>query len=140
MPAKKPRVNKTKAELLQELERQAKIQREISLCKLFWPFVGELDSIYDAQTAVNALAGFISYEVRKKSDELKVQDLAIDLTKEPESKIKDAVLALQGLIGPENAVTTASLLDRFGKTLAQYSAAQFMKKPMKDLKVEDIIA
>lgn len=137
---KTPRTNKTKEQLIQEIARKEKVEREKSLCRLIWPFIGELDTIYDAQTAVTALSGFISADIKKKTDALKVSDLTIDLSGETPSKIVDAVKALHGLVEHETAVDVASLLERFGRTLAMYSSNEFMKNPMKILTVDNIIA
>ena len=136
----KPRVNKTKDQIAEQLKYTQKIDRERSLCKSIWPLIDHQASIYDAQTALNALSGFITAYIQKKIDDIKVEDLALDLSKEPDNEIKQAVVEMIGLLGPENAKDTASLLERYGKTLAQYGANQYLKNPMSVLKIEDIVA
>lgn len=140
MPTKKPRASKTKQEITEEMRRKAKINREIALCKMIWPLLEVQDSIYDAQTVLNAASGYVSFETQKRMDEIKVSELKIDLSKEPESKIKDSVLSIIGLIDGESAKDSSSLLERFGKTLSQYGAAQYLKNPMKSISMKDIIS
>lgn len=139
MPKPK-RVNKTKPEILEEMRRKDKVNREKALCKLIWPHIENQETIYDAQTVLNALSGYITFNLQKKQDEIKVSDINLDFSKEPESKLKVAIVELSRLLSLESAKDTASLLERFGKTLAQYAAAQYLKNPMKDLNMGEIIA
>jgi hypothetical protein len=71
---------------------------------------------------------------------LKINDLLIDLKNQPKTKITKAMEALKAELQNENAKETASLLERFGNTLGQYSAATFMKNKMSKIKIEDILA
>lgn len=137
---KKPRINKSKEQITEEMQRNAKIQHDISLCKLIWPYLETLDTIYDAQTVLNGLAGFISSGLEKKIAGIKVSEVEIDLSKEEESKIRTAFISLMGLLEIEDAKASSDLLIRFGSTLSKYGAAQYLKNPMSTLKVEDIIA
>lgn len=140
MSSKKPRVNKSKTQLVEDIQKKQKTDRERTLVKLMFPLVEGQDSIYDAQTAVAALSGFIKADVDRRAAELLVQDLKIDLSKEKDSKIKTAVLELLGLLGPEKARDVANLLERFGNTLAQYSAHEYMKQSMKEISLDKILA
>lgn len=140
MKPKNPRTNKTKQIITEEIRRQDDLKREIALCKLIWPIIATQESIYDAQTILNATSGFINFGFQKEMDKVKVRDLKIDLAKEPESEIKEAMISLLALLEPEKSKETASLLERFGKTLAQYGSAQYLKNSMSVLKMKDIIA
>lgn len=139
MPKTK-RIPKTKNQLLAETEYRQKVDREKVLVKLMFPFVSTQKTIYDAQTALSALAGFLKFEMGKQQEGILVSDLKIDFSKEPESEIKKAMLNLYGLVQPEKAKDVAALLERFGNTLAQYSANQFMKNPMSDISIDKIVA
>ncbi len=139
MPKPK-RVNKTKEQLEAEMKHLQKINREKSLVKLMYPLIQNQKSIYDAQTVLQALSGFIKFEMDKKLLTYIVKDLPIDLSKEEASEIKTAMLALLGLLELENAKDTSELLKRFGDTLAQFSAKKFMEKPMSEITITDIIA
>lgn len=136
---KKPRVNKTKTEIALEMGKQERVKQEIALVKSIFPFIQDLASVYDAQTALSALSGFITFDLQKKNDALKVSDLNVDLSKEEASVIKDSVQNILGLIVNENARDAASLLKRFADTLAQFSANEYMKQPMKIISVEQIV-
>lgn len=137
---KPPRVNKTKNELAAQAAQMADIQRQKTLVKLFWPFLQEGMTIYDAQTAANAVAGYINYELQAKLTAIKVDDLTLDLKNEKDSPIKTAMTHILEVFKGQNAKDSAGLLERFGKTLAMHSAHVYMKGAMSELKVEDIIA
>lgn len=135
-----PRVNKKKEELIAEIERKQRIDNDKDLVKKMFPLIANMKTIYDAQTALSALSGFIVYGIDKKMSGIKVHELSIDLSKEEASEVKTAVMNLQTLLINEDAKTASALLKRFGDTLAQYSAKEYMKSPMKKLKITDIIA
>jgi hypothetical protein len=131
---------KTKNQILADMEHLARINREKSLVKLMFPMISTQDTIYNAQTVLSALSGFIKAAMDKKQSELLVGDLIIDLSKEEDSKIKTAILQLNDMLKIEKAKDTASLLERFGNILAQHSANEFMKKPMSEVTIDSIIA
>ncbi len=119
----------------------AKVQRQKALCKLMWPFLHSKSiSIYDAQTVVNAVGGYLKYELEARMVGITVKDLAIDLKNETDSEIKTAMTHILEVFEGENAKDAADLLERFGKTLGGFSAHTYMKKPMTELKVEDIVS
>lgn len=134
------RINKTKDQLIAEMQNKSKIDHQKFMVRTLFPLLETQESIYDAQTAVNALSGFIKYEIEQKESEMKVSDLDIDLSKEKSSVIKSAVVDMLALVGPENAKDTASLLEKVGSALAQFGAAQFLKNPMTSVKITDIVA
>lgn len=134
------RVNKTKEEVAKEIAQQEIVKQQKILAGIIFKCIEGQETIYDAQTVVNALSGFIKYELSVKEASLKLNDLLIDLTNEPASKIKDAMEALKVELQDKNAKDIAMLLQRFGETLGHFSSAQFMKNPMSDIKIEDIIA
>lgn len=134
------RVNKTKDEIAKAMAHKQMIDEQKKLAAIIFKCIEGQDTIYDGQTVVNALSGFIKYELSVKEASLTLNDLLIDLTNEPESKIKDAIAALKVELQDKNAKDLASLLQRFGDTLGHYSANKFMKNPMSDIKIEDIIA
>lgn len=135
-----PRINKNKEELVADIERKQRIEQDKKLVTLMFPLVAGMKTIYDAQTALSALSGFITYGIEEKMLGIKLNEISIDLSKEKTSEVKTAVLHLQKLLINEDAKHIASLLKRFGDTLAQYSAKEYMKNPMKKLKVTDIVS
>jgi len=134
-----PRVNKTKAEIAAKMKQDAKVAKMVSLVKLFWPYLDTLDSIYEAQTALNAAGGYIELGIKIKEDELTVKDLNIDLSKEEESKIKTALTSILGLLEIENARDMVTLTRKAADMLGQYGANEFLKGPMTSIKVTDIV-
>lgn len=137
---KKPRINKTKDQLIAEQKHLQKIEREKSLVKLMFPLIENNKTIYDAQTSLQALSGFIKVKVDEKANELMVKDLVFDLKNEPESEVKTSILSLIDMLQLEKAKDISSLLERFGNILAQHSANEFMKQPMSVVTVDKIIA
>ena len=137
---KKPRINKTKAELQAELEHKAKIDHQKTVARLIFPFIEDQPTIYDAQTVVNAAAGYIKYGAQQKALELSVKDVSIDLKKEPDSPLKTAVENVLNLLQDEQADSAVALLERFGNGLGQFSAAKYLKNPMNIIPVDEFIA
>lgn len=139
MPTPK-RVNKTKEEIAKEMAHKQMVANQKALARRIYAIIESQSTIYDAQTVVNALSGFIKYELSVKESSIKLNDLLIDLKNEPKTKITKAMEALKVELQNENAKDMAQLLERFGQTLGHYSASQFLKQPMKKVKLEDIIA
>ena len=134
------RTNKTKPEIVDEIKRKEKVQHQIAMVKDMFPIVENMKTIYDAQTVLSAVSGFINGEIAKKNVELKVSDLNIDLSKEEDGEIKTNMITLIGLIENEGAEDIADLLERFSDILTKVAADKFLKQPMSELKVEDIVA
>lgn len=137
---KQPRKNKSKAELQAELDHKAKIDHQKTVARLIFPFIEDQPTIYDAQTVVNAAAGYIKYGTQQKAIALSVKDLSIDLSKEPVSPLKTAVENVLNLLQDENADGAVALLERFGSGLGQYASVQYMKNPMNIIPVDEFIA
>ena len=136
----KKRVNKSKEDLKVQMAHTQKVEAQKKLARLIFPVIASMKTIYDAQTVVNALAGFIKADQAAQVAAMKVKDLTIDLSKEKASEIKAAILALREVFFYENASDAAALLERFGNGLGQFSANAYMKNPMSDIKMEDFIA
>lgn len=137
---KPKRANKAKEEIAAEMKRKAEIEHQKKLVRAMFPILNSVESIYDAQTVVNALSGFIKADMEDKIAELKVSDLEIDLKKEDDGAIKTAILELQELFSKEGADDASKLLERFGSMLSTFSSREFMKKPMDSIKPDDFIA
>ena len=139
MPKQK-RVNKSKEEIAAQLQHKQMIERQKSLAKLIFPYIADLPSVYDAQTACNAVAGFIKLGSKEAEDKLKVSDLEIVTTTSEKGLVLDAVNNILGLVEIENAKETASLLERMGSMLPQFLANKHLKDPMSVIKSEEFIA
>lgn len=134
------RVNKSKEQISEEIKYTEKVTHLKEIVKQIFPVIANVDTIYDAQTVVNALSGFIEAHITNKLNEVKLSEITIDLSKEEESKIKTAIEQLVAMFPDESANELSETLERFGKSLSQYAAHTFMKQPMEILKVEDIVA
>lgn len=140
MTVQKKRVNKSKEEIAAEMKHKAVVSQQKELVKKIFAAIANQDTVFDGQTVLQALSGFIKYELSQKEATLKINDLLIDLSKQPKGKITKAIAELKVELQNENAKDTAQLLERFGNTLGQYSAATFMKNKMSKIKIEDILA
>ena len=140
---KEKRTNKTKAELVDEVRKNVAVKHQVELAKKIYPLIEDQKTIYDAQTALGAAAGFIKLAIHNKTKEIFVNDIMPDiqesLKNEKKSDIKTAVENIINLLGIESAEEMVLLLDGFGKTLSGYSAKEYMQKPMSDIKLSDII-
>jgi uncharacterized protein YaaQ len=134
------RVNKSKEQISAEMAHINKVAQIKDMVKRFFPKLENVESIYDAQTVVNALAGFIDANVEKQVAKIKLQDIEIDLSKEEDSEIKKAILAIMEEFKDESAQELSETLERFGSTLTKFAADKFLREPMTTLKLEDILA
>ena len=134
------RVPKSKDELKMQMKHMQKIERQKKVARLIFPLLSPLKTIYDAQTVVMALSGFIKAEIANKMVDLKVIDLDIDFSKEKKGELKDVVVKLHEILETENADDMVAILERFGNGLGQYSSKKFMESPMSVIKMEDFIA
>ena len=133
------RVNKTKDELKAELLLQQELNREEFLSRPIFAVLKKQETIYDAQTLLHALSGYIFQQVEKRTSEIKVGDLPIDTSKEKEGPIKEGFAEILEILKDEKAETISKFLKRYGDMLGYYGAKEFLKKPMTELTEEDII-
>lgn len=133
------RNNLSKDEIKSQLEMDTKVNHLKDVIRSLFPHLETLDTIYDAQTVVNALSGFISAHVEKKLSEIKLSDVSIDLSKEEDSKIKTSIEALIELLQDEPAKDLSQTLERLGKAFSELGAHNFLKKSMSEISVTDIV-
>lgn len=137
---KQKRLPKTKDELKKKLEHEEKIIRQKKLARLIFPMLSSQKSIYDAQTVVQAVAGFVKLGIANKMTQFTVKDVEFDLSKEKAGAIKDAMLKIHSSLMNENADETVAFLERFGNGLGQFSSLQYMKNKMDVINLDDFIA
>jgi len=138
MPAPK-RVNKTKDEIAKEMAHREKIEHQKALAKRMFPLL-QVESIYDGQTALNALSGYIKFEMAVRESKLKVNDLLLDLKKEPDTQITKVMEALKTEFQDEPAKELSDLMERMAKTLEAFIARKYINNPISEIKMEDIVA
>ena len=134
-----PRKNKSKDEITEEIKRTQKIAHIKKVVKDIFPKL-EVETIYDAQTVLNALSGFIKADLEDKTIEIKLGDLDIDLKKEKESKIKKSMVEIIRFMADEPAMDFAEILDRLSKAFYDFGATKFIKGPMSEVSLEDLLA
>lgn len=134
------KVNKSKEEITAEMKHIQKVAEIKDMVTKIYPSLEGVETIYDAQTVVNALSGFIEAHIAKKLNEIPLSALDIDLSAEEDSKIKTAILAIMETMKDKSANELSETLERLGKTLSQYSAHTFMKQPISTITIKDILA
>jgi len=136
------RVNKTVQEIKSDFLKQEKIAHIKAISKEMFPVVQAAGTIYDGQTVVNALSGFIKPHLEEQLRKIKLSDIDVlkYLEDEKDSEIKRAIVKLIEMMKDESAVELSETLDRFGKVLSEYSANTYMKQPMTVITISDLIA
>ena len=138
MPRTK-RKNLNKDEIRAQMAQKAKIAHITEVVRGVFPLL-DVDSVYDAQTVVNALAGLIAVDIEKKVQEIKLSEVNIDLSSEKDGKIKTAILAIIDKCQEESAQELSETLERLGSTLQAYGTDLFLRGPMSAVKVTDIVS
>lgn len=133
------RVNKSKPEILNEMAQRAKVEKFKDMGKRLFPLL-TTDTIYDAQTALEAVSGYIKFELSIKEASFKLNDLPLDFSKETKSKVTDVMNAIKVELQEENAKDCAEFLELFGRTFSSLAVKKYLENPMSEVKVEDIIA
>ena len=138
---------KSKVEILAQMQKTKEMKHQIELAKKIFPLVSDMKTIYDAQTVVQATAGFIKAgfeEYKKKEDSITVENVQkyTDefIKDEKKSAIKTSIEKIFETLKDEPAEDVIMLLQTFGKSLSAYSANKFMKNPMSDIKMKDFIS
>jgi predicted hydrocarbon binding protein len=134
------RKNKSKEEIVEDIKRTEKVKQIKETVRKVYPLLEPLDTIYDAQTVCAALAGLIKADVEEKLEKFKLSDVEIDLSKEKDSKIKVQMIALLDLLKDEPAQDLSQVLERLGRAFSDFGSTKFLKNPMSELKIEDILA
>ena len=135
--------NKSKDQILREMKaeerRKAKVNKEKYIAGLVFPLVENLKTVYDAQTAFNAAAGFIQYALVAEEAKLLVSDLKIAMPKHSDKEGGEAVENILALTKDVAAKDVSDLLQRMGQKLAEYVANKGLKEKM-TIKAKDFIA
>ena len=134
------RVNKTKEEVAHDMKVMAMAKEKIALVRRIYPFIKDNKSIYDAQTSLYALAGYIKFELQQKERAFTIDDLALDMSNEKESEIKDTILKLMEEFKGEKGFSTAAILSEVGDSLQKYGAIKYLENPMSIIEEKDFVA
>lgn len=132
--------SKSKQEIAALLQQKAKTERQRTLARLLFPAVETLPTIYDAQTAFNATAGFIKMKLIEKENSWKVSDLAIDISKVQDGAIKDSMTHLLESVQGENAKDALDIITAMGQKLPEFLANKHLKDPMSTITAKEYIA
>lgn len=138
--ASRKRQNLTEHQILMDLQAKQRVAHAKDIVRDMFPALEEVETIYDAQTVVNALCGFIMPHIENYMSKIKMSDLPIDLSKEEDTKIKIALEKLLAILKDEPAKQLMTTLDQFGASFAKLGADRFLKQPMNAITVDDIVS
>ncbi len=138
MLKKSSRKNLSKDQIIEQMAAEKKVAHIKEVVRKVFPIIENMDTVYDAQTVVNALGGFIAAEVEKTVGKIKLSEIEIDISGEEDGKIKTAIMELIALFPDESAQELSETMERLGTTLQSYVATNAMKEKM-DIKIDDIV-
>jgi len=134
-----PRINKTKDQIAEDIKRTQKVAHLKEVVKIVFPLL-TTETIYDAQTALNALVGFVKADLQEKQDAVKMSEVVIDLSKEKESSITKAMEVIKEALKDEPADEVSQTLERLSRAFGEFGSMKFLKNPMSELKLEELLA
>lgn len=132
--------NKVREEKKTEAERKAKVKQDIVTAKEIFAYIADMTTIYDAQTVLNAINGFVKLAMIERENKLTIRDLSIDLSKEKNSEIRAAMEQIIMHVEDKNAKQTARLIEVMSSKLPEFLSLTHLKDPMSTIKVEDFIS
>ena len=133
------RINKSKEQIKAEMLLKAEISHEKQLATMIFPELQKQETVYDAQTLLHGLSGYIHHELENRTNKVLVGDLPVDVSKEKEGAIRDSFKTILEMLKEEKADNVVKLLKRYGDMLGYYGSVQFLKNPMSIIKEEDLI-
>ncbi len=136
---KTPRVNKSKEQIEADLKQIEKVKHIKHIVRETFPLL-KVDTIYDAQTVLNALQGFIKVELEKRVDDIKIRDLNLSFKEEKDSNIKETMVNIIRFMAEESADDFSQIAERLARAFSDFGAQKFLKNPMDSLKIEEILA
>ena len=136
---KMTRKNKSKEEIMTDIKQREKVAHIKEVVKKVYPLLA-VDTIYDAQTVLNAIQGFIKVDLEERLDAIKLSDLKLDFSKESDSKIKTAMEVIVKELADEPADEFSQTIERLARAFSDFGAQKFLKNDMSSLKIEEILA
>lgn len=132
--------SKTKQELANEAKRIAYVNKQKYLARKIFPLIQSQKTVYDAQTALMAVGGYVKTALVQKMLETKVSDLKIELANEKQKEIKKAMDEILAAVQGDEAEDVEKILMMMGDKLAQFGANKFLKQPMSEVSADEFIA
>ena len=133
------RINKSKEQIKAEMLLKSEISHEKQLASMIFPELQKQATVYDAQTLLHGLSGYIHHQIENRTNKILVSDLPVDLSQEKEGSIKDSFGVLLEMLKDEKADNLVKLLKRYGDMLGYYGSVQFLKNPMSSINEDDLI-
>lgn len=130
----------SKSEIEASIKTGLAVEKSKTLARKIFPAIANMDTVYDGQTVLNALAGYIENEIQKRSFALTVEDLGLNFDMEKESPIKDAVIELLASVNMERAIEAADMMKLMSSKLPGYLAGVHMKDKMETITIDQFIA
>ncbi len=137
MPQKPKRINKSKQQIVDEMERKAKILRQKEMVRRIFPLL-KVDTIYEAQTAIFAVQGYLKEDLEKKMKIFKINDIALDFKGEPDTEITKVMHTIKSELQNDSAVEVMDMLEIFGNFFPDIGAEKYLAKKISELTIEDL--
>jgi len=94
--------------------------------------------MYDMQTALLAVSGYIKEDIERKVQIFNVNDMLLNFKGEPDTKITKVMNAIKTELQMENAVEVMDTLETFGNFIPNIGVEAYLKKDAKDLTLKDL--
>jgi hypothetical protein len=133
------RIPKSKDQVKAEMLLKQDVAQEKKLAQMIFPYLQKMDTVYDAQTLLHGISGYIHHQLENKMNEFKVNDLPVDVSQEKEGVFRDMFEQLLILLKDEKADHTIKFMKRYGDMLGYYASKEYLKNPMSIIKEEDLI-
>ena len=132
------RENKTKEQIVAEAEQKKEMNKQVALAKKIFETLKGQKTLYDAQTVLNAVAGFTTEAIRVKERNITISELEITLPKVKKmDSVSKNVEELIALLKDEKAQNVSILMRQMGQNLSEMGANKFLKSEMSSIKITD---
>ena len=137
------RTPKSKVEIAKSMKVNSDTLHLIEVTKKVFPLLKNNKTIYDGQTAVNAVSGYLKAGVEEEILKIKVSDVVErikeNLKSQKKSEIKTSMENILKVIENESANDMANLLERIGAELSKLGSYKYLKGPMSDVTQKDLL-
>ena len=131
--------NKTKEENIEHIKAVEKAHKEKEITKRIFPLLQDCKTIYDAQTTLGAVAGFLQEGVQEELHKIIANQVTLDTSKVESETIKKAMEDIFKEIENEPAYVTSQILNKISSIFTAHGADKFLQNPMSSLPIEEII-
>lgn len=130
---------KNKDQIKAEILLKQELNVEENIARLIFPILKKQKTIYDAQTLLHGVGGYIFHELENRTNKIIVSDLPVDLSQEKEGAIRDGFAEILEITKDEKAEVMAKFMKRYGDMLGYYGSKKFLEQDVSVLNESDLI-